>query len=297
MSMECRALPVGDLLGGNAVYQMPPFQRAFSWGAEEAVQLFDDIRAAHTDNIHNPNSSGQYFIGQLIVSKARMAAPLDVIDGQQRLATLSIIIAILRDLIPDDRVKSDLQTNLTRPHNVAQHLIERPRVKIRLGDQDSYERWIVEPEGTIKPNRMPASPATEKISDSIARIQEEIGSPHVEQLHGLVSFLLNNCFVVLTIAENPDDAFKLFRSINARGQPLTELDIIRGEFLNPFSQNRAKSIRLADAWGEIQEQLGDGELEKYIISVVGLIQPYNPRQSLKDTLQIILAHPAMDRCS
>jgi hypothetical protein len=57
------------------------------------------------------------------------------------------------------------------------------------------------------------------------------------------------------IASNTLDGYQLFRSINARGQPLTDLDIVRGEVFSIFQRSR-----LAAAWSEIEDQIGTEQL-------------------------------------
>ena len=91
------------------MFRMPPFQRPYSWEDETAAQLFDDIHTAYARSSSGRASQSElhdYFLGPLIIAQVdKGSTTLDVVDGQQRLATLCIILGVLRDLSDDRRFK------------------------------------------------------------------------------------------------------------------------------------------------------------------------------------------------
>lgn len=90
---------IGELFADANVFVMPPFQRPYCWG-EEASQLYDDISSAmmRGEAVRTGRKNRQeYFLGPIIVTRGQAPGVLEVIDGQQRLATLAILLAILRD--------------------------------------------------------------------------------------------------------------------------------------------------------------------------------------------------------
>jgi uncharacterized protein with ParB-like and HNH nuclease domain len=102
LSFETKTLTVGELFSGSNVFRMPIFQRPYSSDEETALELYDDIYQA------SERSSG-YFLGPLIVARSGGNKPFDVVDGQQRLVTLSVIFAILRDLASASDLQQELQ--------------------------------------------------------------------------------------------------------------------------------------------------------------------------------------------
>ena len=96
INIEARTLTIGELLGGDHTFSMPAFQRPYSWGEDEAGQLYDDVHTA----CDGDSGDNDYFLGQLILARPSRQAPFDVIDGQQRLITLTVLLAVLRDLLP-----------------------------------------------------------------------------------------------------------------------------------------------------------------------------------------------------
>ena len=126
LSFETKTLTVGELFSGSNIFRMPIYQRPFSWDEDTALQLFADIDKAMAKPDHH--ASGEYFLGPIIVAKnGSSSSPLDVVDGQQRLVTLSAIFAILRD---------DIQECLRRPEKGLRGIPEQPRVRLR------EEKWI-----------------------------------------------------------------------------------------------------------------------------------------------------------
>lgn len=285
--MECQTLPVGELLTGSRTYTMPIFQRPYSWTADEASQLLDDIQSAFHNSDGGHGDTGYYFLGQVIVSQANPNAPFDVIDGQQRLITLSALLAVLRDLLPQNGFREHLQDHLVRPENAARILPQAVRVAMRDPDNEEYDRWIAAPYGTHAMSASGDTDATQRLAEVIGKFKEEIGSPHSKFVADLASYVLNRCYVVLVITSSTMDGYELFRSINARGQSLTDLDIIRGEIIS-----RYHSSTLAAAWNQIEDQIGIERLSTYVKSILTLVHPTTRTMTLRDGFRAVLAHPS-----
>jgi len=285
--MECQTLPIGELLSGSRTYSMPIFQRPYSWTSEEAGQLLDDIQSAFhtTDGGHGDH--GYFFLGQLIVSQANPNAPYEVIDGQQRLITLSALLAILRDLLPQIEFRDHLQDHIVRPENAARILPRAVRVALRDIDRDEYDLWVAAMNSTHSVAAAGDTDATQRLSEVIVHLRDEIGSPQTKFVADLASYILNRCYVVLVITSSALDGYELFRSINARGQSLTDLDIIRGEIIS-----RYHSPALAAAWNQIEDQIGIERLSTYVKSILALVHPATRNTTLRDGFRAVLAHPS-----
>ncbi|MBL0120557.1 MAG: DUF262 domain-containing protein [Saprospiraceae bacterium] len=101
-----QSLTVGELFGNkDALYQIPKYQRPYSWGEDQLSTLWDDLIEAQQ---FEPN----YFLGSIITAKPEEASNyLDIVDGQQRLTTLLILLCVCRDVFPninDDIIETDL---------------------------------------------------------------------------------------------------------------------------------------------------------------------------------------------
>lgn len=77
-------------------FVIPEYQRPYTWGVEHAVQLLVDLQEALERDLDEP-----YFLGSIVLVKDAQSPRAEVIDGQQRLVTLTLLLAVLRDIVED----------------------------------------------------------------------------------------------------------------------------------------------------------------------------------------------------
>ena len=288
IALETNTLTVGELFSGSNVFRMPIFQRPYSWEEEKALELFGDIHQAMEKG--DSHHAGEYFLGPIIVVSKSSLAPLEVVDGQQRLVTLSVIFAILRDLLPQGLLQRELQESLRRPEQPGRGLPEQARVRLRQSDHDEFEEWVQRPGGTLALPSEGDSDSTDRLLNAVKAIKDDIGRVNVSYVEGLARFILNNCYLVRIQAQNLDDAYVLFRSLNSRGLPLNELDIIRAELVGAnYDPELAQSI--ADCWDEIQSEIGHDEFLTYVRTVISLVRPEATDSDLREIIRDVLRVP------
>ena len=103
-----QTMPLGQLFATPNILHVPPYQRSFAWTDEEAGRLLDDLAGA----FEAEGEANDYFLGTMLFTEAGKSAlrpllrtprVLEVVDGLQRLTTLTILFSILRDFDEDDR--------------------------------------------------------------------------------------------------------------------------------------------------------------------------------------------------
>jgi hypothetical protein len=288
IAFETNTLTVGELFSGSNVFRMPIFQRPYSWEEEKALELFGDIHQAMEKG--DSHHAGEYFLGPIIVASKGSLAPLEVVDGQQRLVTLSVIFAILRDLLPQGLLQRELQEGLRRPEQPGRGLPEQARVRLRQSDHDEFEEWVQRPGGTLALPGEANSDSTDRLLNAIKSIKDDIGRVNNAYVEELARFILNNCYLVRIQAQNLDDAYVLFRSLNSRGLPLNELDIIRAELVGAnYDPELAQSI--ANCWDEIQSEIGHDEFLTYVRTVISLVRPEATESDLREIIRDVLRVP------
>jgi hypothetical protein len=235
--------------------------------------------------------SGEYFLGPIIIAKnGSPSSPLDVVDGQQRLVTLSAIFAILRDLLSQGPLQDELQDCLRRPQKALRGLPEQPRVRLRQVDHDEFEEWVQKRGGTLDLPAEGETEASDRLLNAIQAIKGDIGRVSRRYVEDIAKFILNNCHVVRVQAQNLDDAYVLFRSLNSRGLPLNELDIVRAELIGAnYDPDLAESI--ADCWDNIQSEIGHDEFLTYVRTIISLIKPKATNSDLREVLRELLKEP------
>src|SRR4051812_47206562 len=97
MALKAHEHQVKKIFSSEFDFVIPHYQRPYAWEVEQALQLLDDLEDALDRTLQEP-----YFLGSLVLVKPEDADPsAAVIDGQQRLTTLTILFSVLRDLSED----------------------------------------------------------------------------------------------------------------------------------------------------------------------------------------------------
>jgi hypothetical protein len=220
--MDARPITVGNILHTTEQYIIPLFQRYYSWEKKHWDQLRKDIWALMEDG-----DSRAHFLGPLVCTRTP-GFPGDVpayqlIDGQQRLTTLTVLLAAVRDVALARGIR-DLPEEVSEEYLLHKRKegLQRYKVLPRLGDREALiaivERQDVSPfadSGIVDALRY-----FRRHADHWARQNAE------SQLRKLLSTVASRLqLVVVTIdSENP---YAIFESLNATGLPLAESDLIR----------------------------------------------------------------------
>lgn len=213
---------LGSVLKGNNL-AVPPNQREYAWTDKEVSQLFRDYARA----INN----GTYFLGTIVTIPRPDG--LEVVDGQQRLATTAILLAAIRDYLVGkeeiivESINNEFLTGIIRAR--------RARVsKLRLNVDDAeLFNWIVSQEKGPQPDVTRQS--HELLLDAYGKAKSHVEAivaaldpkDHGDVLDLWVSFVEHRALVVLLKVSNDADAFRMFETLNDRGLKTSQADLIK----------------------------------------------------------------------
>lgn len=100
-SLEAHDKLIKDIFSDEFQFRIPDYQRPYSWTTEQAGELLSDLLDAMRDfQTSSSTDNAFYFLGSIVLIKADRIANADVVDGQQRLTTLTILFSALRALLP-----------------------------------------------------------------------------------------------------------------------------------------------------------------------------------------------------
>lgn len=142
--MRAEERTISKILTEEICYQIPPYQRPYSWEAENVQQLLDDIWEAYGQQ------ENEYFIGSLITIERQTDRLYDVVDGQQRLTTLNLILARLRDRLSHEAAKVELGKRIL-PRNVLTGQAEAPRLLLRDRDRVFFRKHVLDAQPVLLP--------------------------------------------------------------------------------------------------------------------------------------------------
>jgi uncharacterized protein with ParB-like and HNH nuclease domain len=166
---------IKDLFNNKYLFEVPDFQRPFSWEKENFEDLFDDIQQAiQTNNERFGDKFDEYepyFLGSIILWTKELkddgSGKYGIIDGQQRLTSLSILVAVMRDLTKDEDTKNDLQEMIYQKAKKALGTPESVRLDVRDKEKEFFRDYVLEPGGTKKAGLNKLSEPKQHIMDAI----------------------------------------------------------------------------------------------------------------------------------
>lgn len=249
------------------IYDIPRYQREYTWNQRDWANLYDDI---------TQNDAG-YFLGSFIVVNGTVDSKRDtihyeVIDGQQRLTTLSLFLAAVyarimghKDSIDDDMMLDDIRPLRNRLILKSDKSKTRVIPQVQNHNLEDY-RWILKEHiGLDAVMQKPKFLGLRKMSKAFNYFYDRLGED-VEGRDGIecVRCLLDICrlvcsaVVVQITVDSHADAYTLFASLNNRGVPLSAVDLIKNMLLGKVAGVDDEQLDYYfERWQEVLHNLGD----------------------------------------
>lgn len=251
MAISATEKPLGKVFTSDYQLTIPSFQRAYTWQAENIEQLVNDLQDACAD----PDTP--YFLGSLILVKDG-PTQYQVIDGQQRLISLSIIVSVLRELEDDPDLIDSLNDLILEPGDKLRGIKAEPRLTLRERDTDFFRMYVQEGdlEGLfdLRDNDI-ASHAQRNIAVNTRRIFDLLAAMDAKDRRRFASYLVNGVTLVIVTTDDLAGAHRIFDVMNMRGVPLTASDVFKAKTIAEISP--AARNAYATRWDDIMDPLGD----------------------------------------
>ncbi|MCB9098821.1 MAG: DUF262 domain-containing protein [Anaerolineales bacterium] len=236
------------IIEGTKQYVVPLFQRAYSWDKKEWEMLWDDL--IYLCENSDPKS---HFIGS-IVTMPTTSVPEGVtkfllIDGQQRLTTVFILLALLRDIAKNDseaELSDEInQTMLVNPFKKGSDYFKLLPTQV---DRASFQNLILS-----------KADGSTQLTKCYQFFERKIKQENVE-VQAINNVITNRLSVVSIVLDLDDNPHLVFESLNAKGRPLTQADLIRNYFFMRIHVDEQEKIH-AKYWEPMQKALGDNLTE------------------------------------
>ncbi len=194
-------------------FVIPIYQRVYSWGKEQCEQLWDDIiKTGGNDQIEG------HFIGSILYVQvdATHSSPLLIIDGQQRLTTITLLLIALRNRLSDEVKRKEIESYLI---NSDKNGDKKFRLILSESDKDTL-LFLID-----KNKRKPSEPSV-KIMENFELFEKWI-SKNTDKLETIFKGLEKLMIVWIALDKGKDDPQLIFESMNSKGIELTQTDLIR----------------------------------------------------------------------
>ncbi|HKR42877.1 MAG TPA: DUF262 domain-containing protein [Paraburkholderia sp.] len=250
-------------------FRIPEYQRPYIWSRDEVDDLLDDLTFAQAEK---PET--EYFLGSFVFQSKPAGTTddqefdeNDLLDGQQRMTTLLMLFACIRDLATEENVRTSCQKSIFQKGDDIDEIPERTRIvfSIRKEVQDFVDEFVKADGGTNREadlERLAAKsedPSIPNMARAILEMRRYLQDPEANvQLGNFLRFLRNRVLLIYISTEDLDDAFRLFTILNARGVPLRNSDILKSMNLGALpAQDEAEKARFAKLWEDAEGELGD----------------------------------------
>lgn len=220
-------------------YQIPDYQRPYSWDKDNVSDLISDLVTSYINNIEE-----NYFCGSLVLVQGDKGR-LDIIDGQQRVTTFTILACVIRDLyydILDEKQKDYIKLSI-------QDKYENTKRKLKFLTNDKYqldfEETVLKKINFVSNKNdyekdFPKNRYLQNAHFIRDNIKENFGNFNID-VNKFVIWLYEKVVLTTILCPNADSAIRIFNVLNDRGMPLSPIDILKSSLMQRILNEEDKN--------------------------------------------------------
>lgn len=240
MNVEARSQKIENILK-KGTFIIPDYQREYDWDSEEVDEFLEDIEET--------NNGDSYFIGHMVMEGEYNGASFNVIDGQQRFTTITIILSVIRDIFYN-RDETDLAEGINdnyifgKDRNNKSYIILENKMPYPI--LQAYVQSIpAKKNSSVKPIKR-GEKRIKKIYDKLYKLFD---SYTIKQLEDIRNKILDLEVIFVAVSDEVD-AFTIFETLNATGKDLTPIDLIKNQIFKLYDR-QPHIDEPNDSWKEI----------------------------------------------
>jgi uncharacterized protein with ParB-like and HNH nuclease domain len=273
--MQAKETKLQDIIEGTKQYAIPLFQRTYSWTNKEWEVLWKDL--VELCEMENPRT---HFIGSIVnmptVSVPEGVAKYLLIDGQQRLTTIFVLLTLLRNKARENQnARFADEINNTLLVNQYKDGIDHFKLMPTQVDRITYQNLI---NGTVNEEENQLTRAYTFFEKKLRQVELE-----PEKLKKIITGYFSVVSIVLDTDDNP---YLVFESLNAKGRPLTQADLIRNYFFMRIHVDKQEDV-YKSYWLPMQSALNDDLTEfirHYLMKDGNIIKQGDVYYALKESV-------------
>lgn len=291
-------ITVKDTFAEDMWYSIPDYQRPYVWGDDQISSLLDDI--SHSA-INTPDS--QYFLGSLVLHCERKQlegttyVENAVLDGQQRLTTLYMLHAVIRDTTDNKkREKSCAETIFQEgdpddgiPERLRLEFAIRSEVSVFVNDYIKTDGGTNKLEDLTKLSKDSKSVSIRNMANAILMVKKWLNNGNNLDMNSLYPYLRTKVILIYVASNELEDAFRLFTVLNDRGIKLRSSDILKARNLSVV-ESEANRKDYAMLWEELEGELGE-DFDQFLSYIRTILVKEKARNNLLKEFEDNIYHP------
>ncbi len=314
--MTPRKTSIGGLLGEYERRQLklPEFQRSYSWEKTQVATFWGDLKAFRDRYQANPVTAA-YFLGPIVVIESE--TDITILDGQQRLATATIFLAVLRDLAAEFNAAAPAKDLDYFARDVQRELIEKKDTNpltysLSLSELDesfflqtikSSPRAVVKP--TIRSHQLLQAAYDYFAEELRTRLQSKLPQQQIQDLKSFRDALTKGMSLVAIVVENEESAYEIFETLNDRGLRLSVPDLVVNLLLKRCPSKAARRT-VRQTWNTMVQQMGRRDVSRFLrhlwlskfgdLKAKGLYSEIKDHLTTKTITSIVFAQSCAEAC-
>lgn len=255
--LNASASSAGALLS-NTTFEIPPFQREYSWGSDEVSDFWTDLR--------NNLESESYFLGLVILTDSPEGDRKYVVDGQQRLITLTLLAnAIYHEALRRDRkaLADRIQADFIRCIDYDSDSTD-PRVRLSDDRDDETLQYILDTGASpqIDDDDSVSARMVQAYNYLTRMLKRDLAQDPFKRLGKWTKFLTERLYFAVFKHPDASSAYQVYEVINTRGKELTTADLLKNYVLQQTAENYRPA--LYKKWQRIQRRFTDEGTNNFV---------------------------------
>lgn len=261
-TIEAKEQELKRIFSDDYLFEIPAYQRPYAWTTEQTSELLDDLMTA-MGNDDPMEEVAPYFLGSIVLIKDPTKAGAQVVDGQQRLTTLTILLSVLRELSEDDAARNSLDKYVCEKGDKFAGNEDRFRLSLRERDREFFKekvQTVGRLTDFLQQDKASFTDSQQRMHENAQYLWQQLSSASQAQRDRLTMFLIQRCYLVVVSASDQNSAYRIFSVMNDRGLDLSPADILKADIIGAMPD----AIRPAytDQWEEIEEELGRDDFKE-----------------------------------
>ena len=259
-------------------FEVPLYQRPYAWTTEHVEELLDDLLDAM-----KRDSDAPYFLGSIVLIKSADNAKSEVVDGQQRLTTLTMLLCVLRDMSSDDKLDGFIR----QAGNEYRGTEDRFRLSARRRDRSFFEEKIQRMhslEDFLQLDPVEFSDSQTHIFENVRYLRTELLKLDDRERRKFAGYIAQRCFLVVVSASDGESARRIFSVMNNRGLDLSPTDVLKAVVLDAMSDSQSQD-EYAVKWEGVEEELGRDDFRDLFAHIRMMYRKDKLRGTLENEFQ------------
>jgi Protein of unknown function DUF262/Protein of unknown function (DUF1524) len=255
MTLAAHEQPIFRVFSNDYVFRIPPYQRPYAWTTDQAGELFGDLTDFMSGQAGGVEELPPYFLGSVVLIKADNAPEADVVDGQQRLTTLTLLLSAIRANVQPSNGSDITQLIYERGSQILSTQ-DRFRLSLRDRDREFFQKYVQREGGFAELVGLEnlANDSQRYIRDNARLFDKRLKAlPEPERLK-IAQFVVTRCYLVIVATPDLNSAYRIFSVLNTRGLDLSATDLLKAQIIGALPAN-ARDV-YTKKWEDSEEDLG-----------------------------------------